>query len=203
MYISNRDRLIQSYRLSSIDCLAKIFSYPRISSLACKWIDSIENLRRCRLTFLDVITPISKHSNRTSRNEILEIKIRDGSSSSVVILRLNSMPKLKEFLCHKLDVCVRNCEWILSDSFFILSEVEHVKMIYSSNYSLPSIFQCLHVNFPKLKSFELDLTFDFINENLFDHLLNFWCANRLTNLKLLFNVKIIFRYIMVKEHKRI
>ncbi len=135
---------------------------------------SVPTLRVCQLEFSRPLTPINTASNKISHVEILNIKLQDDSHSSIMNLLLSHMPRLKRLEMNNFDIYVKNREWIFFNASFILPALRTMKVKCSSNYSTPIIFQNLHHNLPNMTSLDLHITFDFISEDLFSHLMDHW-----------------------------
>ncbi|CAF4082549.1 unnamed protein product [Adineta steineri] len=131
-------------------------------------------VRFCRLDFLRPVTPINTYSKNLSNIEILNIKLQDDSYGSIMNLLLSHMPKLKRLEMNNNDIYVKNREWIFFQSLFILPNLRKFKAQWSSNYSVPIVFQNLHTNLPNIRYFSLHINFNFINEEFFDHLIYHW-----------------------------
>jgi hypothetical protein len=157
---------LNSLQYLSIECVP--------NQLLLEAILSAPVLRVCQLDFLWPITPIHCSSNHLSNIEILDIKLQDNSYGSIMNLLLSHMPNLKRLEMNNVDIYVKNREWMFSQSLFILPQLRTLKMKCSANYSSPIIFQNLHQNLPVLKHFVLNITFDFISEDFFNHLIYHW-----------------------------
>jgi hypothetical protein len=131
-------------------------------------------VRVCRLEFLRPVTPINNYSNNMSSIEILVIKLQDDSYGFIVQLLLSHMPKLKRLEMNNYDIYVKNREWIFFQSLFTLPELRTIKAEWTSNYSSPMVFQNLHQNLPAVRRFYLNMKFDFINDDLLNHLIHHW-----------------------------
>lgn len=159
-------------RLNALDHLV-IECVP--SQILLEAILSAPALHTCQLHFLRPVTPIKCYStNSMSSLEILQIKLQDDSHGSIMNFLLSHMPKLKRLEMNNYDIYVNNREWIFFKPLFTLPELRTIKANWSSNYSSPAVFQSLHDNVPALKRFHLQITFDFISEDLLDHFINHW-----------------------------
>ena len=132
-------------------------------------------LRICQLNFLRPVTPIKYYStNNLSSLEILQIKLQDDSNSSIMNFLLNHMPRLKRLEMNNYDIYVKNREWIFFQSLFVLPQLRTMKATWSANYSTPPVFQNLHQNLPALQHLHVQIAFDFISEDLLNHITDHW-----------------------------
>ncbi len=103
--------------------------------------------------------------NNISNIETLDIKLHDDSHGSIITLLLSHMSKLKRLEMNNYYIYVKNREWIVFKSLFILPNLRNVKAQWSSNYSTPVVFQNLHENLLAVRLFSLNMSFDFISED--------------------------------------
>ncbi|CAF4449717.1 unnamed protein product [Rotaria socialis] len=164
--ICNTLKQLKSVQLLSMECVPNQHFLDAILSAPTS--------RVCRLDFSRSSTTIKIYSNKMSNIETLYIKIQGDSHNSIIDLLLNRMPKLKRLEITNPNDYFYNRDSLFVKSLFILSELETIKINWSSTKSDSKFFESLYQILPNLKRLSFNFVHNYCVDDVFNHLIYHW-----------------------------
>jgi len=130
------------------------------------------SLRKCRLHFWRLTTPINNDLNRNSDIEILYIKLNDDINHSIINLVLSHLPKLKKLKIIEENFINNNSHPLFNQQVFELSNLEILILKWGYYPIQSNCFQNLFTIMPKLKYLYLNMFYYTLDRILNDNLIN-------------------------------
>jgi hypothetical protein len=158
---------LDTLRYLSLSCIP---NEPLLESIL-----TSRSLRKCRLHFWRVTTPINDHLITDSNIEILYIKLNNDINHSIMNLFLSHLPKLKKLEIIEENLVKNNSHPLFNQHLFILSNVEILKLKWGYHTIQSNCFQNLFIIIPNLKYFSLTMFYYTLDQILNENLINCLC----------------------------
>ncbi|CAF1464129.1 unnamed protein product [Rotaria sordida] len=160
--------------LQQLKSLSHLFIECIPNQMLLETILSLPVLRVCQLVFLRAITSINCYSNQMSKIEKFYIKLQDDSHNSIINLLLSRMPKLKKLEINNSESYFNEHDSLFIKPLFILSELQTIKISWSSRNSDRQFFENFHQILPNLKCLYFNFIYDYFTEDFFNILIHHW-----------------------------
>jgi hypothetical protein len=130
------------------------------------------SLRKCRLDFWRVTTPINHYLGIDSGIEILYIKLKDDTNHSILNLLLSHMPKLKKLEIVEENFINDNSHPLFNQQLFTFSNLEILKIKWGYYDIQLNSFQYLFTVMPNLKYLYFTMFYYTLDRILNNNLIN-------------------------------